>query len=174
MRNNFVLQLTIIGLLTALVAVSTMVISVPVPATEGFIHLGDSMIFLAAILFGKKKGAFSAGIGSALADILLGYTHWALPTLIIKGAMGYGVGMIANQEDEKLLNFRNVIALAFGALWMVTGYFFAGAAMKGSFAISLTSVPANLIQGIGGIILFVPIGVALKKTDVLKKYALKQ
>lgn len=168
MRNNYVQQLTIIGLLTALVAVSTMVISIPVPATQGFIHLGDSMIFLAAILFGKKRGAFAAGVGSAMADILLGYTHWALPTLIIKGAMGYGVGLIADQENEKLLNFRNVAALTLGSLWMVVGYFFAGAALKGSFAVSLTSVPANTLQAVGGIVLFVPIGIALKKTKILK------
>ncbi|KAB3531638.1 ECF transporter S component [Alkaliphilus pronyensis] len=174
MRNESLQNLTIIGLLTALIAVSTMIITIPIPATEGFIHLGDSMIFLAAILFGSKKAGLSAGIGSAMADVLLGYTHWALPTLIIKGLMGYGVGVIANQENDNILNTRNIIALTFGALCMVTGYFFTGAALKGSFAVALASVPANLIQGFGGAILFLPLGIALKRTKIIDKYAIKQ
>ena len=31
----------------------------------------------------------AGGIGSALADILTGYSHWAIFTLIIKGLEGY-------------------------------------------------------------------------------------
>lgn len=160
-------SLTFVALLIALVVVATMVITIPVPGTEGFIHLGDSMIFLVAVFFGKRKGAIAGGLGSALADLLLGYTHWVLPTLLIKGIMGYGIGLIAEQQSSKLFSPRNVAALVFGALWMVTGYFFAGAALKGSFLIALGSVPANLIQGFGGAALFVPLGAALKKTGVL-------
>ncbi|GAB6087104.1 ECF transporter S component [Alkaliphilus crotonatoxidans] len=173
MKQNSVQDLTLLGLLTALVAVSTMIISIPVPSTEGFIHLGDSMIFLTAIIFGKRKGAIAAGLGSALADILLGYTHWALPTLVIKGLMGYWVGAIARQNEDQLLQIRNITALLVGALWMVFGYFIAGAALKGSFLVSLTSVPANLLQGFGGALLFVPIGIGFAKTKYLKKYAAK-
>ncbi len=173
MKKNSTQDIAILGLLTALVAVSTMMIKIPIVATEGYIHMGDSMIFLAAIMFGRKKGALSAGIGSALADILLGYTHWAIPTLIIKGAMGYLVGLIAEQNSEKLVNVRNITALTVGALWMVVGYFFGGAALKGSFAVSLTSVPANLVQGFGGIFIFIPIGIALKKTNFFKNYVFK-
>lgn len=173
MKRYSVQGLALLGLLIALVAVSTMVISIPVPSTEGFIHLGDSMIFLGAIIFGKKKGALAAGLGSAMADVLLGYTHWALPTLIIKGIMGYLVGAIAQQEEDQLLRPRNIIALLTGATWMVLGYFLAGAVLKGSFLVSLTSVPANMVQGFGGALLFVPLGIALKKTKYLKKYATK-
>ena len=170
---NKIHDLTMLGLLTALVAVSTMIIKVPVISTEGYIHLGDSMIFLAALLFGRKKGAIGAGVGSALADLLLGYTHWIIPTLIIKYIMGYGAGLIADNESDSLLNFRNVSALVFGASWMVFGYFVAGGIMKGSFLVSATSIPANLIQGFGGALIFIPIGMALKKTKYFSQYVLK-
>jgi uncharacterized membrane protein len=53
LKFNRIQDLTILGLLIALVAVSTMVIKIPTIATQGYIHLGDSMIFLAAIMFGK-------------------------------------------------------------------------------------------------------------------------
>jgi len=173
LQSNEIQDLTILGLLTALVAVSTMVIKIPTISTDGYIHLGDSMIFLSAIMFGKKKGAIAGGLGSAMADLLLGYTHWILPTLIIKGLMGYGIGLIANQENDNVINFRNSIALVFGASWMVFGYFIAGGIMKGSFVISATSIPANLVQGFVGALLFIPIGIALKKTKYFSQFVLK-
>lgn len=172
-KPNSIQSLTILGLLISLVAVSTMVIKIPTFSTEGYIHLGDSMIFLAAVMFGKKKGAIAGGLGSAMADLLLGYTHWILPTLIIKTLMGYGVGIIADQESNNLINLRNSVALVFGAGWMVLGYFVAGGIMKGSFLISAASVPANLIQGFVGALLFIPIGVALKRTKYFEQYVLK-
>ncbi|MBU5675233.1 ECF transporter S component [Alkaliphilus sp. MSJ-5] len=173
LQSNKIQDLTILGLLIALVAVSTMLIKIPVVSTEGYIHLGDSMIFLASIMFGKKKGAIAGGLGSAMADLLLGYTHWILPTLIIKGLMGYGIGAISDQENDNIINFRNSGALVFGASWMVFGYFIAGGIMKGSFVVSATSIPANLVQGFVGALLFIPIGIALKKTKYFKQYVLK-
>lgn len=168
MRELSTKDLTKMGLLTALVTISTFAIRIPVPATSGYIHLGDSMIFLAAILFGWRYGLIAGGLGSALADILAGYAHWALPTLIIKGLMGLLVGIIAEQKKDKLLNIRNIIALKVGAIIMVVGYYLAGSFMKGSFLVALESVPFNLIQGFGGAILFTPLAIALKKTKIFK------
>ncbi len=85
-------ELCIQGLLTALVTVCTMVFQIPVSATQGYIHLGDSMILLTSVFFGWKYGMAAGGIGSALADLLSGYAHWAPFTLIIKGGMGLLIG----------------------------------------------------------------------------------
>ena len=75
-------KLTLTGLMTAAVTVATIAIIIPVPYTGGYIHAGDSMIFLSVLLLGWKRGAFAAGVGSALADILSGYTMWAPATLL--------------------------------------------------------------------------------------------
>ena len=40
------------GLMIALVTVSTMVLQIPVSATNGYIHLGDSMILLISVFLG--------------------------------------------------------------------------------------------------------------------------
>ena len=63
-------ELCIQGLLTALVTVCTMVFQIPVSATQGYIHLGDSMILLTSVFFGWNYGIAAGGIGSALADLL--------------------------------------------------------------------------------------------------------
>ena len=55
-----------------------------------------------------------------------------------------------------------------GVAWMVFGYFLGGAAIKGSFAVSLASVPANVVQGAGGLIIFIVIGYALDKAEIYK------
>lgn len=61
------------ALMMCLVMIATMFIKVPIPFTQGYVHLGDSMIFLAVLILGKKSGALAAGAGSALGDIIGGY-----------------------------------------------------------------------------------------------------
>ena len=67
----------------ALIIVATIFIRVPIGINEGYIHVGDSMIYLAACLLGPYA-AIAAVIGGAFADILAGAAAWALPTAIIK------------------------------------------------------------------------------------------
>ncbi|MGF7056383.1 ECF transporter S component [Brassicibacter mesophilus] len=122
--NNFnVRRLTYGGLMTALVFVATAIIpQVPVPFTEGYIHTGDSMIFVAAIMLGWRYGAIAGGLGCAMADLYLTYTHWALPTFIIKSLMGAIVGFMAQEYKDKKINvLRNIVSLAIGGGWIVLG-----------------------------------------------------
>jgi hypothetical protein len=44
------------GLMTAMVFVLTFTLKVPVPYTSGYIHLGDSMIYLSVIVLGPCMG----------------------------------------------------------------------------------------------------------------------
>ena len=93
---RFILSLSIIGMFSGLICVLTIIISIPIPATQGFINIGDAGVMICGLLFGPVIGGLSGGIGSSLADILLGYTIYAPGTLIIKGLEGFLVGIIAN------------------------------------------------------------------------------
>ncbi|MGL4790462.1 MAG: ECF transporter S component [Anaerotignaceae bacterium] len=170
MKSTSTKVLCLKGLLIALVAISTMVINIPVAATSGYIHLGDSMILIASIFFGWEYGFIAGGVGSMLADVLSGYAHWAPFTLIIKGIMGFIIGKIAKYEPEKgnILAPINIIATVVGVAWMVFGYFIGGAILKGSFLVSLTSVPSNIVQGVGGIVIYLVLAVALNKAKIYK------
>ena len=104
MRNpngEKVVNMVMMGLMTCLVIVATMFIKIPIPLTSGYVHLGDSMIFLAVLILGKKKGAFAAGVGSALGDVLGGYAIWAPWTLIIKFVMAYIMGIFVERFGKK-------------------------------------------------------------------------
>ena len=160
-------DITLTGLLIALVAAATMVITIPVPATEGFIHAGDGIIFFAAVFFGKRKGALAAGVGSALADMLLGYTMWILPTLIVKGIMGYLTGLIAEKGSKTKMDIWQIGAVMVGAIWMAGGYLVAGSVLKGSFTVALVGLPWDLVQGVGGVILFLLLAISMRQTKML-------
>lgn len=175
MKNLSAKELCIKGLLIALVAVATMVINVPVAATSGYIHLGDSVILISSIFFGWEYGLIAGGVGSMLADVLGGYAHWAPFTLVIKAIMGLVIGKLANYEGAKgnFFSARNLIAASAGIVWMVFGYLIAGTILKGSFAVALTSVPSNVVQGVGGLVIYLVIGTALNKAKIYKLLSVK-
>ena len=117
------LTTSIIGIFAALICVLTMVIAIPIPATQGFINIGDAGVMIAGLLFGPIIGGIAGGVGSALADIFLGYTIYAPATLIIKGLEGFVVGLIANpKKNYKKLNYRDGLAVVIGGMIMVFGY----------------------------------------------------
>ncbi|EOD00710.1 ECF transporter S component [Caldisalinibacter kiritimatiensis] len=118
-------KLTYGGLMTALVFVATAFVpQIPIPFTQGYVHLGDSMVFVAAILLGWQYGAIAGGLGSALADLYLGFYIWILPTLIIKALMGAIVGFMGKTYREKKLKaIKNVINVVIGGGWIITGVY---------------------------------------------------
>jgi len=85
---------------TAFVCIATIIFSVYVPSTEGFFNIGESMVFLSALLFGPYVGAFSGGVGSMLADLILGYPHYAPATLVIKACEGFVVGFLVRHNPR--------------------------------------------------------------------------
>ncbi|MFX1338441.1 MAG: ECF transporter S component [Promethearchaeota archaeon] len=117
------LTISMIGIFGALICVLTMLIAVPIPATQGFINIGDAGVMITGLLFGPIIGGIAGGIGSALADIFLGYTIYAPATLIIKGLEGFIVGLIANpKKNYKKLTYRDILAVVIGGMIMVFGY----------------------------------------------------
>lgn len=168
--NNKTKRIVINGLMIALVCIATMAIQIPIPATHGYINIGDTIIFVSSILFGPVSGMIAGGIGSALADILSGYTHWAIFTLIIKGIEGYLVGMLLSKNTTVI---KSIIATLIGAIIMVFGYFIGGAILEGSFAASATSIPSNSIQGFVSIILSIPLAHSLSNIKSVKSFKVK-
>jgi uncharacterized membrane protein len=105
-------KMIITGLMTALVFIMTFSIRVPVPYTSGYIHLGDSMIYISVILLGPLWGSFASGIGSMLSDILGGYAHFALPTLVIKSIMALCMGFVLTGRTKKSTFFSAFASIA--------------------------------------------------------------
>lgn len=120
MNGRTTKTLVLTGMMTALVFIATVAIRIPVPFTQGYIHAGDTMIFVSAALLGPIPGMFAAGIGSALAD-MMGYPQWVIPTLLIKGLMGYLMGTFVHLDSKKAKLRGGIILAIFSAL--IIGFF---------------------------------------------------
>jgi uncharacterized membrane protein len=100
-----------------------MVIAFPLPATNGFINIGDAVVMLTGLLFGPIIGGIAGGVGSSLADLFLGFPIYAPATLVIKGLEGFFVGLIANPKKNDKWNYRDFLGVIVGGFIMVSGYF---------------------------------------------------
>lgn len=137
------------GLMMALVFVTTRAFVIPIPQTKGFFNLGEAAIYLAAVLFGPAVGALAGGMGSALADLSLGYTQYAPFTLVIKGLEGALVGLIAGRTRALA---RRVAGMICGGLVMVAGYFVTQAYLFGlGVGAAAAEVSYNMVQMAAGL-----------------------
>ncbi|MBN2007320.1 MAG: ECF transporter S component [Anaerolineae bacterium] len=145
-------RITLMALMAALVWVLTAQARIPIPATNGYIHLGDAGIAFAACAFGPWVAMLAGGLGTALAD-LMGYPQWAVFSLVIHGIQGWAMGQIV----RKTVNAGTVVlSIAGGAFIVVAGYFAVSSVMSGA-NVALSEVPLNILQALGGSI----VGVSL-------------
>ncbi|MHC6178526.1 ECF transporter S component [Clostridium sp. JNZ X4-2] len=168
-----------VALMAAVTYIATSVINIPTGVVfKGVVHLGDSMVLLAAVLLGRKKGFLSAAIGMSLFDILSPYAIWAPFTFFIKGIMAWIAATIAYRGEyngERLWN--NVLAFIMACIWMIAGYYMAGVLMmhyvtnisfSQAFVLSAAEIPGNIAQSIVGIVIALPLAKVLKKANLVK------
>lgn len=156
-------DLTILAMFIALTTVATMLIQIPIPATKGYINIGDTILICAGLLLGKTAGGVVGSIGSALADLLSGYGYYAPITFVVKGIEGFLAGYL----KEKNINF--VVCGLIAGLVMALGYFIAEGTILYNFEAAAASLPANIMQGIGGSILASVLYKAIEKTKILER-----
>jgi uncharacterized membrane protein len=149
------------ALFAALVFIVTSQIPpIPIPATSGYFNIGETTIYIAALVFGPLVGTLAGGIGSALSDIYLGYALFAPGTLFIKGAEGLIVGFLNIKLQRYIPNItvRASIAVVIGGLEMVAGYFLYEQFVIGyPFLAALAEVPFNIVQMAIGLIVAIPV-----------------
>ncbi len=146
--NNKTLWVVMAAVLAALIAVFTLFFKVPTGI--GYANLGDGVILFGGLLLGPMAAA-SASIGSALADFLLGYPIYIIPTFIIKGLMGLIAGWLLRKNKAITRQIPVYIACE---LWMVLGYFLAEAFfLSYGVAGAAGSIVSNLMQGAVGVAL---------------------
>jgi len=114
-------ETAVIAALTALTAVTTMLVRVPIPATNGYFNIGDVFIILAGLWLGPRAGFIAGAFGSAIADVI-GFPVYIPATFIVKGFEGWITGIIARNSASNSL-VRPVTAALVGGFCMVAGYY---------------------------------------------------
>jgi len=152
------IQLSLMAIMSALVAVGTLIIRIPNPM-GGYFNVGDVMIFVSALTFNPLIGGVASGLGSAIADII-GFPIFAIPTLVIKGLEGLLASLITNKKSF----FRDVFAVAAAGAEMVLGYFLVELyVFQWGLGGALAEVPANIAQIVVGGIVGIPVALVLRR-----------
>ena len=151
-ENNKTRKIVVASMLAALTCVATMIIKIPSPL-KGYLNLGDCVVLLAGWILTPGYSFLAAGLGSALADIFLGYVMYAPATFVIKGLMAviaYGLFQFLHKKTKSLA--ARIVSGTVAEIVMVLGYFLFEGMIYG-FVASSVNIPANAVQGIAGLIL---------------------
>lgn len=168
--KSHVQKIVMTAMMMCLVMIATMFIRVPIPGTQGYVHLGDSMVFLSVLILGWKYGAVASAFGGLLADVLGGAAAWAPWTFGIKGIMAVILGLIAMKLSERSsvsrggFLFGEVAGMVLAGIFMVAGYYLAEGVMYGNWVAPVIGIPWNIGQFAVGMVIAVVLATALCKT----------
>ncbi|MCR5653490.1 MAG: ECF transporter S component [Ruminococcus sp.] len=159
--NARILVLT--ALFAALTTVLTMTIKIP--TITGYVHPGDSMIYLGASILPGPYGIIAGAIGGGLADLLSGYPHWIIPSAIIKGlnAVPFILAFYIQKKrgkSNRIINPLSLTALVPSSIITILGYFIAHLFMK-DWAYAVAAIPNELFQVLAAAIIFTALGFGL-------------
>lgn len=148
MTNKKTKNIAITALMIALVFVGTFSIRFPNPATGGYFHMGDSMIFTGVIILGKRNGSIAGALGGALADLLCGATIWIVPTLFIKFIMAWIMATVIEH------NINPIIGALLGGIFQIIAYTIAEAVLF-TWPAALGALLGLTMQTLIGFIIFI-------------------
>ena len=157
--------ITLTAILATLVTIMTAyVFHIPVPISGGYIHVGDSLIYLAATILPMPYAMLAGAIGGAMADLLTA-PMWIIPTFLIKAL----IVIPFTNKGTKIINMRNVIATILAYVISSIGYYFFSKVIFGSEVAFLVSVMASFAQSFGSAMIFILMGMALDKKNIKKR-----
>lgn len=158
--------LTSAGIMAALITLMTAYIChIPVGMNGGYVHFGDSLIYLAAVLLPRPYALAAAAIGGGLADLLTA-PGWVVATVIIKML----ITLPFSNKEKKIVTPRNIIAAVLAYFISGIGYFLAEYLLFDTWSVFWVSMSQSLIQSGGSAIFFVVFGLALDKIHFKNKF----
>ncbi|MCM1283266.1 MAG: TIGR04002 family protein [Muribaculaceae bacterium] len=160
--------LTSAAIFAAMIMVMTAYIGhVPDGINGGYIHFGDSLIYVAACLLPTPYALAAAAIGGGLADLLTAPV-WTLPTIIIKML----IALPFTSRKGRIVNVHNIAAAILAFFISGFGYYIANVFFMGGFSGGLLAymLGGSLIQSCGSAIVFVIFGLFLDKMGFKKKF----
>lgn len=163
MKSKKITLMCLTGVFTALVFVVTAYLHIP--TNNGYIHVGDGLIYLAACLLPWPYAMVVGAGGAFLADCLTGFAVWAPGSVIIKAL----TVLFFTRKEDKVINLRNSLALLPATIMCVGGYYLYESLIYSNFVSPLAGIPASLTQSAASAIVYVAIGLAVDKMKLKSK-----
>lgn len=163
-HQNTTVYISLIGILTALTMVATIILMVPFPTTAGYFNLGDVLVMISGFILGPLGGFIVGGGGSALADLIVA-PQYAPITFIAKGLEGMFVGLFsAKTFKETRIRILDIAGVILASSAMMLGYLLGEMfILEYSFGAALAElVTVNSIQVIIGSLVTLTIGPVIR------------
>ena len=160
MKKNQVKLKCISGIFTALVFVVTAYLHIP--TYNGYVHVGDGFILLAACCLPTPYAVFVGAVGAMLADLLTGFAVWAPGSMVIKAL----IAMLFTCKEKQIISPKNVWRMIPAAAVSIAGYYLYEVLITGSFAAPLSGIPGSMIQAAASSIVFVAMGLAMDRLNI--------
>lgn len=142
------------------------VLHIPLP-TGGYIHLGDTLIYLCACLLPTPWAVAAGAIGGGLADLLTA-PMWILPTVIVKAL----VCLPFTAKHRCVFCRRNVFAVLIAGLLSPTLYGVANMVISGVSAAFVPQFLGTLIQSVGSGAIFIVFALAADRLKLKSRLQL--
>lgn len=170
-HSDRTLRIVIAAMFAALTAVMTAFVKIP--TAGGYVHLGDSMIYLAASFLPLPYAVAAAAIGGGIADLITGYADVAVYTVIIKAVNA----VFFSSKGDKLFTKRNALMTIPSGLVTVIGYsisklirvLLAGGNLQSAITAAALKMPENAVQAVGSALIFIAVAIALDRADIKKR-----
>lgn len=151
--------MTTTALFAAMICITTAYIfHIPFGANGGYLHIGDSLIYLAAALLPAPYAMAAGAIGGAFADLLTAPV-WAPATLIIKML----ITIPLTSKKDKIIGIRNVIGVILAGVISFIGYYIADIVLFGTWGALIPSIIGSLAQSGGSAVIFILFGLTLDR-----------
>lgn len=164
MKQQHIQQIVFTALGISLIFLATFYFKIP-SVGQGYLHLGDGFLLLFASVLSPTLSFLCAGLGSAFADIIGGYTIYAIPTFIIKGLEAVLIAYMIKKLSTKYY----VIAYILGSIWMIFGYYLFDVILVGNWVAPLAGIFGNCLQAFAGIVIATCLTPFLLKIHTSKK-----
>jgi uncharacterized membrane protein len=159
-------DIAFVAVFSALTAVITGSTGMVLPSpTGGYTNVGDTVIFIAALLLGSKVGGLVGVIGPVVADLFVGYPRWFV-TVLAHGSEGFIAGL---GKGKNIL--VQITLLLISGFAMATTYFVVNVFTKG-YPLAVISYVRDLFgQALVSIILGLVLTKAVEKAlpNLIKK-----
>ena len=133
-----------------------------VPSFNGYTHVGDGFLYLAASTLPMGYAAAAGAIGAGLADVLSGYSMWAPATLIIKAV----TACFFTSKAPTFLCKRNYLALIPSFILCAGGYYLYESIITGNFIAPAAGITGYITQVVLSSLLYVLLGKALDRAGL--------
>ncbi len=154
------------GVFAALITLMTAYIChIPIGINGGYLHFGDALIYLAAVLLPRPYALAAAAIGGGLADLMTA-PMWAPATIVIKMMLV----LLFTNKKACVINIINIMSTVWAYFVSGIGYYIAECLLFENGAVFVVTMAQTAVQSAGSAVVFIVLGLAFDRVGIKRRF----